>query len=317
MIIKEIQSQQDKIKYSEIATEAGNIFNTPDWLNIFGNRLKLFGIYENDNRLIGGFALYKDQKFGFNVYRNPPLTHYIGPFFQMSNNLNKQREGLILLADYVNRLPYAIVSFFLNKNIIDTLPFVWGKFKVVPHYTYVINLGTSTENIFKNMSKERRNDLNKAIKDELVVERINDFSLIKYMILKTFSRQKKTINQFYLDKILFHFANSNNSFAFAVTRNSKPIAASFCLYDKHSAYYLLGGYDKENKHHGASALSLWEAIKYAKELGLQDFDFAGSMVPQIERFFRDFGGELTPYYRINKAKLPLEIILKFFKREIF
>jgi len=41
------------------------------------------------------------------------------------------------------------------------------------------------------------------------------------------------------------------------------------------------------------------------------------MIPQIKKYFRGFGGKLTPYYRINKAKLPIEILLKFFKREVF
>ena len=62
---------------------------------------------------------------------------------------------------------------------------------------------------------------------------------------------------------------------------------------------------------------MWEAIKFAKKLGIKYFDFEGSMVPQIERYFRGFGGKLTPYYRINKAKLPLEILLKFYRRELF
>jgi hypothetical protein len=53
-------------------------------------------------------------------------------------------------------------------------------------------------------------------------------------------------------------------------------------------------------------------------LGIKYFDFEGSMLPQIEIFFRGFGGQLVPYYnRINKAKLPLEILLKFYKRELF
>ena len=89
------------------------------------------------------------------------------------------------------------------------------------------------------------------------------------------------------------------------------------MYDKITTYYLLGGYDFENKHHGAGPLVIWESIKYSKEIGLKYFDFEGSMVPQIEKHFRGFGGKLTPYYRINKARLPLEILLKFLKRELF
>jgi len=185
------------------------------------------------------------------------------------------------------------------------------------HYTYIVKLENDIEKIFEKMSKDRRNDINKAIKDGLIVKNVNNHTIIKNLINKTFLRQKKKINQIYLNKILFDFAKNNNSFGFTVIQNNRPIAASFCIYDKTSAYYLLGGYDEKNRHHGAGALCLWESIKYAKKMGLKHFDFEGSIVPQIEKYFRGFGGELTPYYRINKAKILLEIILKFFKRELF
>ena len=60
-----------------------------------------------------------------------------------------------------------------------------------------------------------------------------------------------------------------------------------------------------------------ESIRHAKELGLKTFDFEGSVIPAIERYFRGFGGKLTPYYRVNKAWLPLEMALKLVKRQLF
>jgi lipid II:glycine glycyltransferase (peptidoglycan interpeptide bridge formation enzyme) len=167
------------------------------------------------------------------------------------------------------------------------------------------------------MSNERRKNINKSLKDGLHVKKIDDYEVIKSLAMKTFLRQDMGINEFYLDKVLFEFANNKNSYAFGTFMNDKPIACTFCVYDKNTAYYLIGGYDNKNKHHGAGALSMWEAIKFAKKTGLKNYDFEGSMEQQIERYFRGFGGQITPYYRINKAKLPLEILLKFYKRELF
>jgi len=316
MQIKEIKKSDDKIKYSKIANKEGNIFNTLEWLNIFKNNIKLFGIYENDGKLICGFSLFKDKKFGLNIYKNPPFTPCVGPFFQKPNNIEKERKIILLLANCTNNLPSAIISFSLNKNIDDVIPFIWKKFKTTPRYTYIINLD-NPEKIFARMSKNRRNDINKATKDGLIVKKTSDFSMVKRLILKTFLRQKKKINQLLLDKILFNFANDNNSFAFITFKNKKPIATTFCIYDKNTAYYLLGGYDYKNKHHGAGALCLWKSIEYAQKIGLEYFDFEGSIVPQIEKYFRGFGGKLISYFRISKAKLPLEVILKLFKRELF
>jgi hypothetical protein len=60
-----------------------------------------------------------------------------------------------------------------------------------------------------------------------------------------------------------------------------------------------------------------EAIKAAKGLGLQTFDFEGSSIPAIERFFRGFGGRLAHHFTVSRAWLPLEMALKFSKRNLF
>jgi lipid II:glycine glycyltransferase (peptidoglycan interpeptide bridge formation enzyme) len=88
----------------------------------------------------------------------------------------------------------------------------------------------------------------------------------------------------------------------------------YIVWDKDTCYYLLGGYDPERSHSGASALAMWEAIKYAKnELKLSKFDFEGSMVPAIEMFFRKFGGEITPYYSVQWIKPSSRPLIQFRK----
>jgi lipid II:glycine glycyltransferase (peptidoglycan interpeptide bridge formation enzyme) len=178
-------------------------------------------------------------------------------------------------------------------------------------------LKKALEDISREMTKNRRNDITKALKDGLCVKQITDYAIVKFLVLKTFSRQDKKLNIYYLDKILFEFSNENNSFAFAVFSKGIPISAVFCVYDRETAYYLMSGYDSANKHRGAGPLAIWESIKYAKLLGLNNFDFEGSMKKEIETYFREFGGKTIPYCCVSKAMLPLEIVLKFFKRNLF
>ena len=321
MLIKQI-SDSDNLQYNDLATKYGTFHNTIDWLKIFGDKTVIYGIYDKGNNLLGGFCIYKEKKFGLSVYRNPPFTHVMGPFLRIQAQnpvaiMNLWKKVLSSIVDFIEDLSGSIVSVTLNKNIVDTQPFIWRKFKVTPRYTYILDLSKSTDDLRKRMSAERRHAMNKAIKDGLVANMVESYDTVKSLILKTFSRQKIALNEYYLDKILFEFANKDNSFAFVTYKDGRPTAASFCIYDKDTAYYLIGGYDYESKHQGAGALAMWQSIEEAKKLGLKYFDFEGSMVPQIERYFRAFGGELKVYYRVHKAKLPLEILLKFFKREFF
>jgi len=308
--------------YNRLACGVGNVFNTVDWLKMFGSNVEFFAFMEPDNRLIGGFSLYYESRFGLRFYRTPPFTPYTGPFLDVQAKnpvavLNKWKEAITLMAKTIESRPYAVVSTFLNRGVNDTQPFIWNGFKVVPNYTYVIDLSQPSDQIWQQMSPERRNDLSKGIRDGLVVRQNDDPDVLKMLVLKTFERQNKSIPISYLDKILYEFATSSNSYSYVCWRGDLPISAAFCVHDNHTAYYLLGGFDHQNKHHAAGPLSLWECVKHAQAIGLNEFDFEGSMVPDIERYFRGFGGNMVPYYRVNKALLPLEIVLKFVKRELF
>jgi lipid II:glycine glycyltransferase (peptidoglycan interpeptide bridge formation enzyme) len=72
-------------------------------------------------------------------------------------------------------------------------------------------------------------------------------------------------------------------------------------------YYLFGGMDEAYGDSGAKSLLFWKAINMASEKNLT-FNFEGSMIPGVERFFRSFGGELTPVYYIYKRKFPFNLI---------
>jgi len=320
MEIKNI-CDNDLDKYDELAEKYGTIFDRYNWLRLFNNIL-IFGIYDEGNNLIGGFHLYKEKRFAIKIYRNAPFTPYNGPFIKNDAKLpvriaNKNREILLLISEYFDKIKYSVISVSLGRNINDTMPFIWRKYKVVPRYTYIIDLNNSIEQIYNNISSEKRNHIIKAKSDNAEVRQVFNYNIVKALVLKTFSRQKVKINEKYLDKILFEFANKKNSFAFATYVEEQPVSAAFYIFDATTAYCLLSGYDHGKKHRGAGVLEKWEAIKYSKDRGLKYFDFEGSMIPGIEEFFRSFGGILTPYFRINKAFLPLEIALKLFNRELF
>jgi len=56
--------------------------------------------------------------------------------------------------------------------------------------------------------------------------------------------------------------------------------------------------DPELRKSGATSLCMWEAIKFASTVS-KSFDFEGSMIEPIERFFHAFGAEQTPYFAVS------------------
>lgn len=320
MIIKKI-SPCDYEKYNEISSLYGTIFDSLQWSSIFGENITHYGFYEGDE-LVGGFYTFEGGRYLMSICSNPPFTPTIGPFFKKDikspvSTMDNCKKILALIADTIDDKHYAVISLSFDKTIIDMQPLIWKNFKVVPQYTYIVDLSASIDELMARMSREKRKNIAKGIKDGVVVKSINDYNVVKSLVTKTFARQNKKANASAIDKVLFNFANSTNSRAFAAFLNGVPIACEFFVYGKKTAHGLLSGYDPGNKHPSAGTMCYWESIKYAKAQGLSYFDFEGSMVPALERYFRGFGGKLTPYYRANKAKLPLEICLKFFKRRLF
>jgi lipid II:glycine glycyltransferase (peptidoglycan interpeptide bridge formation enzyme) len=319
--IKEVKISD--LAYIKLVDEIGGIFNSLKWLAIYNEKLKVFGIYDKSNRLIGVFNLYFEKVIGLTHIKNPPYTPTCSLIFynptKNSAKKNAFEKTIIgLIEEYISSLNNSICTITFPTENIDMQPFIWNNYKVIPNYTYRFDLNDfNSENINNNFSPERRNDIKKAIKDGVHCKLTYDYEVVKEMVQHTFDRKNKAIQEKLIDNILFKFADKTNSFAFISYLNETPIAASFVIYDNHTAYYLLGGYDPNNKHQGAGAMAVKNTVLHSMDLNLSVFDFEGSMLPEVEKYFRAFGGEMKTMFTVNKAKLPIELILKLFKRNIF
>ena len=61
---------------------------------------------------------------------------------------------------------------------------------------------------------------------------------------------------------------------------------------------MIGGSDPKFKNSGANSLLIWRAIEDSSK-HTDAFDFEGSMMEPVERFFRGFGGEPVPYFQLT------------------
>lgn len=320
MKIEEVDIQGEA--YGKLSNEIGSVFNTVQWLDVYDSKRKTYGIFDKGGNLIGFFNLYFDKQKGLSHLKNPPFSPSIGLAFKnpSKNAAKKQsfdKSIFKLVADFIDKLPSQIKTISFSPEHIDMQPFIWKDYKVVPNYTYQLNLAQLKEEEINNcFSPERRNDIKKAIKDGIECRMVAEYSAVQKMVEFTYDRKGKSLKSVLLKNILSQFS-SGNSFAFVSFLNETPIAASFIVYDKKTAYYLLGGYDPNNKHQGAGALAVSNAIDYTKKNEIGVFDFEGSMLPEVERYFRGFGGDLKVLFTANKASLPIESLLKFRNRSQF
>lgn len=315
-------SAENTAALNALAVDRGSVFYSAEWRGVFGSDLQLYGVFDDHGGLAGAFQLVEERRAGIRVLRNPPFTPVCGPLFRVTAKhpvavREARRDVLTAVADFLACQRRAVVSLSLDHAVQDVMAFCWRGFKATPRYTYQVDLRRSGEEILKGFTSTRRNDVSKARRDGLRVERATDLRVVECLVRGTFTRQKARLDAPVLERILFQFARPENSFAFVVWRGERPIACSFVIHDRQTAYYLLGGYDAVERHHGAGALAVTDAIQEAQRRGLVTFDFEGSMIPAIERFFRGFGGELVHFFTVSRAWLPFEFALKPFKRSQF
>jgi hypothetical protein len=308
--------------YEDLVMTYGSIFNSPGWIALFGESVRVYLITDDSGKIAGSFLVYELNHFGIRYSRCAPFTPS-NALFLVTGSGNNSKIGTLQkkifkhLAEFYDSNLRGIIKVSFPVVFFDFQPFIWKKFKVIPNYTYRHNLECSLDEIFSSFSPEKRSEIRKVQKDGIEVVQQFDYSIILKLVQDTFFGNSIRFSSEVLGKIFQEFANETNSFSYISRDGDRILSYTFCLFDSKTAYYIFGGNPVGERHPGAGSATLWESIKKSKELGLSFFDFEGSMIPDVEKYFRGFGGALTPYFTVNKANIILEIALKFIKREYF
>lgn len=290
-------------------------FNQPVWLSNYPDaNIAQCAILNNNNEVIGCFMYYRFKKKVVRFIITAPYSpnidlFYLNPAESVVGKNSFNKDLFALIADYFESLSVPYININLPYSCVDTQPFTWRGYVSKIRYSYIINLHNSEDELWNNLSSEKRKSINKARKDGLEVQQTQDYALVHALIIKSLKRNDKDKNLSVLKQILFSFSTPSNSFAFVAYQNKKPIGATYCVINKDRAIYLFGGFDAENKHHGAGVSCMWQSILKSKELHLNYFDFEGSMNVAIERYFREFGGDLQPYFCVEKINPLLKGLL--------
>ena len=195
---------------------------------------------------------------------------------------------------------YHSITFRACKNKINSQDFTRKEF-----HTLVIDLTQNLDTIWKNMSKKScRYMINKAIKEGIEVKISQDYSHFSE-INRQFRKEKglQQDRQVELDK--------EYGTLFIAEIDGELLGGQFYLENENNIRWLIGAskrleVDKEKATliGQANRLLVWEAIKYAKDKGIREFDFGGyyindsgdEQMRKINFFKKSFGGELVTHY---------------------
>ena len=267
-------------------------------------------IIEMNGQVKAAMPLYRPVN---GVISMPPFTQTMGPWFPPDSADTKYTTRLGQRQAFCRQLieqlmPYRVFLQHFHYTFTDWLPFYWAGYTQSTRYTYLLESIHEEGLLWEQMSASMRRNIQKARdKHRLTVRKGIPIDAFLRMQALTFARQglrlKQDVNA--LRRLIKVSQERKQGDLWGAYDTAGQLhAAAFVVWQTQSAYYIAGGGDPALRDSGAHSLVLWEAIRYVSTF-TDRFDFEGSMLPGVERFFREFGARQTPYFAITKGKLSL------------
>lgn len=300
-------SKQRYIQFCKDQKEQLNLFFQPYWLDaVSGVNGWDVIINEKDSQLkaVMPFALRK--KAVGKIISNPALTPHLGIHFVYPKNQEKEERKIAfenkIAKELIASLPkYFYYNLSFHPGFKNWLGFYWEGFKQTTRYTYIIPGTLSVQDAYDNVKSKTKNIIRKA-EGSLRVEEteVNTFWELNK---QTFARQNMKMP--YSKELIINLSKALEErkqvkFVKAVDADNITHAAVMLVNDFKTTYCIAIGSDEKYRNSGAIPLLLWKGIVSTLKEG-RSFDFEGSMMPNVEPVFRNFGGMQTPFFRIYKS----------------
>jgi hypothetical protein len=308
----EFQKWDELVENSPI----GTIFHSSDWLifsaGFAGKKLKIYGCFRNE-RLVGGCSLYISRRFFNMASSTGKMTPFGGILLGESSSKNVREKETIYnniirsLCDAIDAEHFDHIEFINAPDFLDTRPFIWNGWASKILYTYYLDLNMDFE---KNISKDARWTINKAIKNNIVIKKLNDPSIFYDIFSMTSMRQgfdSAMSEKFFKD--VFNIFQGKSEMWVAETKTGEIAASEIILYDNKRAYRWAAASHTELRKTGAPSLLLYEIFRASITKGIKQINLMAANTPQLAKFISGFNPILVPYYSVEKSSIKYKIII--------
>lgn len=264
-------------------------------------------LVEKGGAIVAAMPYVPRKRHGFTLLGQPALTQTLGPWLReaagkSSTRLAQQKDLLQALIEQLP--PFDHFTQNWHWSLGNWLPFYWAGFQQTTRYTYILNELGDEQALWQGLQENIRREIKKA-SSRFHLRVRTDFSVGDFLHLNrmTFDRQGMALP--YTEAFVHALdqacaARQARKIFIAEDEQGRRHAGVYIVWDQNSAYYLMGGGNPELRNSGATSLCMWEAIKFAATV-TQRFDFEGSMIEPVEKFFRAFGAQQTPYFSVSKT----------------
>ncbi len=306
MVIREVN---DAEQWDDLVSRArgGTVFHTSRWTSQLRRAIVRLGAFKGDT-LVAGILAFDNE-----TSPNPrdTITPYQGPLIAPHEKkaltpAEIYRLMLPLTRAIKERIPN--VKFVTSPWLESLGTFMEEGYEARLLYTYLLTMPCA-DSAWASFSSGLRSNIRSAQKAGLVADETVSSDELLLLVAQSFARQNMRL---WFDReeavdCLSNLAETHQVRVFITRKpDATPVAAVAAVRDERRSYYVLGGYDHTSAHRGATSLAMWAAIQFAySQWGLSEFDFEGSYLPFVARFFRQFANEFRSFYFVTEATRPL------------
>ena len=289
----------------------GHILQTPAWADLkcaFGWSAARVGVKQEGVLVAGAQVLFRPLPTGLYTIAYIPK----GPLVDWTN------ESLVafLFKSLDNVAQSANAVFLKIEPPTAKFKLQTSNFKIIaasniqPRRTIVIDLRPAEETILAAMKQKTRYNVRLAAKKDVVVTSSEDIESFCALMKVTGERDAFGVHdEKYYRKAYELFRPLDRAQLFVASFEGQPLAALMLFMLGQRAWYFYGGSSNEERNRMPAYLLQWEAMRWAKARGVEDYDLWG--VPDEEedvleanfetrqeglwgvyRFKRGFGGQL-------------------------
>lgn len=273
-------SEKWDLYLSEFGKEKLDIYYTKEYCRLYETDISkayLF-VYKEDSK-IGIYPMMKTLIEGYeeieSYYDIETPYGYGGPLVNKEEKefISRFEEGFVKFC-INNRIVAEFIRFhpvLENQNIFnDNINVIFDR------NTIMLRLDKGIDTIWnEQISSKNRNMIRKAIKNELHFEKTNDYNAFMKIYNQTMEKVNASSFYFFDEEYYKSIIDIKYMNIFNIKLREEIIASAiFMKYNKHFHYHLAGS-RKEFLTLAPNNFLLWEAIKYAHDIGCSDFHFGG------------------------------------------
>ena len=242
----------------------------------------------------------------FKYYSQPILSQQMGPF-------GKHIPSKEILELIFSQLPSGPVRLNINLSENINLPESYKSLNPKQHINQTLSIDQDIATVKGKFTNNPRRALQSKLKNFGKLEQVSDPKIVLDFVYKLQAQKigfKK--NQYKKALTLFLKAKENNAAQFFQLKNintGKVVVMGAVLIQSDRIINFFYTSLKGTENYGAASVYIFKLIEKFRQ-SKRVFDFDGSDIPGINKFFKSFGAETTYYTSVDKIHPLLKLVYK-------